>query len=180
MLILVIEDGLTMQHNHNQLWKEIPAKFFPIFMDRYNWEKYELILFKNDNSVLFYGQHCKLNRYTYRFLMNILNQNGKNINANKLMEQIGSKCKEELRQKLSYRIKSKIKNKLKKNWKGYLPSYTLVEWMVLDFSYENNEHWTIFPDGSRHYQTQYCDFETVFDMLIAVKDGFFSTSFRKK
>lgn len=169
-----------MQHNTTPLWKEISDKFFPTFVDSYNWKKYELLLFKNDYSVLFYGKHCKLVAQEYKFLKNILNQNKRKISANKLMEQIRSRCKEELRQKLAYRIKSKIKSKLKKNWDDYLPSYTQVEWMILDNSYEHNECMCISPDGSRHFQFQYCDFETVFNMLITVKDGSFYTSFRKK
>lgn len=169
-----------MQHNKYPMWKELYGSFIQNFLDSYNWEKYELILFKNDYSVLFYGKYCQLMAQEYKFLKNILNQGNRKISADKLMRQIHSKCEDELRQKLSYRIKSKIKNKLKKNWNDYLPSYNQVEWMVLDNSYEHNECICISPDGSRHSQFQYCDFETAFNMLITVRDGFYYSEFRKK
>ena len=98
-----------MQHNVTPLWKEISDVFLPIFFDSYNWEKYELLLFKNDYSVLFYGKHCKLIAQEYKFLRAILSKNNKKISADNLMLQIRSRCKEELRQMLAYRIKSKIK-----------------------------------------------------------------------
>lgn len=169
-----------MQHNTTPLWKEIPDKFSEALYNSYNWEKYELIFFKNDYSVLYYGKHYKLIAQEYKFLQRILNKNNKKIDANKLMEEISSKCKIELRQKLSYRIKSKIKNKLKKGWEEYLPSYKQVEWMILDNSYEHNECRTVDANSKKHYGFQYCDFETAFSMLISVKNGYFYTSFRKK
>lgn len=167
-------------NNSRPLWRELDNKYSRAYFDSYNWKHYELLLFSYDFSIIFYGKHYKLISQEYKFLRKILSQDDRNITADNLMKQIGSKCKKEFRQKFSYRIKSKIKNKLKKGWEDYLPSYNEIEWMILDKKYEHNEGNCIDNKGNKHHKFQYCDFETAFDNLISVKKGRFCTQFRKK
>ena len=168
-----------MPHNETPLWIEYNECYARDFWEEYEWPKYELLMFRQDYYIIFYGRHYKLIRQQYNFLKNILCQNGKKISANKLMEQIDSKCKIELRSKLAYRIKAKIKAKIKENWDDTLPSYTSVEWMILDRTYEHNELPTVDSQRNFHYKCQYCSLDTVFGLLIRVKYGNYYTSFRK-
>ena len=160
---------------------------------------YELILNPNDFKICFFSKLVKLQAQEYKFLKAILSKNGKRISAIKLMNEIKSKCRTELKQNLSYRIKSRIENKIckafdknkKKNKIMFqCPDSSEVDWILLDSNKDNHilkyagrpiiEYNNALENNERNVvKYQNVPLRKLLDMLIRVKDGKYYTFFVK-
>ena len=150
--------------------------------------QHEVVLCSNNYTIIFYNTPVKLIAQEYKFVLAILKKNGKRINANKLMSEIGSRCQEEMKQPLSYRIKSKIKNKLKKALENECPDNMIPfdpeenDWYVFNKDWQFTIKYPQGRNGSMgpalHYQ-QFYSIDDIFTPFIYVKDGFYSTKYQK-
>ena len=141
--------------------------------------QYELLLDPRKYSIYFFGTMTTLNAQEYKFLKAILTKKGERVSANRLMNQIKSNCKPEIRQILSYRIKSKIKAKLKK----IAPSRIPLEdnnWVIIDKDAKKGFTNTVHDINGNALELMFqnFDFERYFSMLISVKDGYYYTDFQ--
>lgn len=166
---------MANQYKQNPVWKEL--KLYTATEDELEdlCYKYELLLDPRKFVIFFFGTITTLNAQEYNFLKAILTKRGKRISANKLMTEIKSKCKPELKQNLSYRIKSKIKAKLKKVKLSHVPLEG-NEWILLDRN-ANHPANSVYNFNGEVIHHQDFDFERYFDMLISVKDSYYYTEF---
>lgn len=166
---------MANQYKQKPVWKEL--KLYTATADELEdlCYKYELLLDPRKFAIFFFGTTTTLNAQEYNFLKAILTKRGKRISANKLMTEIKSNCKPELKQTLSYRIKSKIKTKLKKVTVNHIPLEG-NEWILLDRK-ANHPANIVYNFNGEALHHQYFDFERYFNILISVKDGYYYTEF---
>ena len=161
-------------YKENPTWFE--AKLYTASKDDLEelFMKHELLLDPRKYAIFFFSATTTLNAQEYKFLKAILTKKGERVRAEKLMKQIKSECKPELRKTLSYRIKSKIKKKLKAVAQKQLPLEG-NDWILLDQHAVDK----VYKDGfGKEIHLQEFDFDRYFDMLISVKDGYYFTTFR--